>query len=90
MIVSGTRSILAGATCTVLPLVPGDSGAQPLTRSSYTIGSNPTRRTQNEINIALPSIAPLVDRVTPVQSRLDLASLQLHGTDDRGDHRRDA
>jgi len=34
MIVSGTRSILTGATCTALPLAPGYSGAQPLTRGS--------------------------------------------------------
>jgi len=27
-------------------------------------GSNLTRQTQNEINIALPSLAPLVERVT--------------------------
>jgi len=65
MIVSRTRSILAGAACAALPLKPVYSGAQSLTRSGYNIGRNLTQQTQDEINIALPSIAPLVDRVTP-------------------------
>jgi hypothetical protein len=57
MIVSRPRSILADGACTALPLAPVYSGAQSLTRSGYNSGRNLTQQTQDEINIASPSIA---------------------------------
>jgi serine protease Do len=58
MTVSRLRLTVAAAACAGLAIAPAYSGAQPA-------AGNLTRQTQNEINIALPSFAPLVERVVP-------------------------
>jgi S1-C subfamily serine protease len=49
------RGLGRSALCSAQP--PGETGPNR--------GSNLKRRTQNEIDIALPSLAPLVERVMP-------------------------
>lgn len=65
MTVSRTRWSLTGAVWAALILAPALCSAQPAGETRPTGGSNLTRQTQNEIDIALPSLAPLVERVMP-------------------------
>ncbi|MBV9687356.1 MAG: hypothetical protein JO096_09110 [Alphaproteobacteria bacterium] len=65
MSVSGTRWSLTGAVWAALILAPALCSAQPAGETGPKGGSNLTRQTQNEIDIALPSLAPLVERVMP-------------------------
>ena len=44
---------------------PGSRNAQPPGETGLPGGSNLARQTQNEIDIKLPSLAPLVERVMP-------------------------
>jgi serine protease Do len=60
-----TRWTLAGAACVGLMLVPAFSDAQSSAETAGKGNANLTKQTQQEINIALPSLAPLVERVTP-------------------------
>jgi S1-C subfamily serine protease len=60
-----TRWSLTGAVWAALILAPALCSAQPAGEMGPKGGSNLTRQTQNEIGIALPSLAPLVERVTP-------------------------
>src|SRR5271156_3682461 len=57
--------VLEGAVWAVLILAPALCSAQPPGETGPRDGSNLTRQTQNEIDIALPSLAPLVERVMP-------------------------
>src|ERR1700730_14068005 len=65
MTVSRTRWSLTGAVWAALIFAPGICSAQSTAGTGSKGGSNLTRQTQNEIGIALPSLAPLVERVTP-------------------------
>jgi S1-C subfamily serine protease len=65
MTVSRTRWSLTGAVWAALILAPALCSAQPPGETGPNGGSNLTRQTQNEIDIALPSLAPLVERVMP-------------------------
>src|ERR1700730_8212020 len=65
MTVSRTRWSLTGAVWAALILAPAWCSAQPPGETGPNGGSNLTRQTQNEIDIAMPSLAPLVERVMP-------------------------
>ena len=65
MTVSRTRQSLVGAIWAALIFAPGLCSAQPAGDTGPKGGSNLTRQTQSEIDIALPSLAPLVERVMP-------------------------
>jgi serine protease Do len=65
MIVSRIRQSLTAAICAALILAPALCTAQQPGEAGPNGGSNLTRQTQNEIDIALPSLAPLVERVMP-------------------------
>jgi S1-C subfamily serine protease len=65
MIVSRIRQSLTAAIWAALILAPALCSAQPAGEARPQGGSNLTRQTQNEIDIALPSLAPLVERVMP-------------------------
>ena len=65
MIVSRIRQSLTAAIWAALILAPALCSAQPAGEAGPQGGSNLTRQTQNEIDIALPSLAPLVERVMP-------------------------
>jgi len=62
---SRVRSMLAGAGCAALVLLPAFSRAQSPSPHGDWAGRNLTQKAQNEAAIALPSFAPLVDRVLP-------------------------
>ncbi len=65
MTVSRTRWSLTGVVWAALILAPALCIAQTPAETGPKGGSNLTRQTQNEIDIALPSLAPLVERVMP-------------------------
>jgi S1-C subfamily serine protease len=65
MTVSRSRWSLTGAFWAALILAPALCSAQTLGETGPNGGSNLTRETQNEIDIALPSLAPLVERLMP-------------------------
>jgi S1-C subfamily serine protease len=65
MTVSRTRQSLIGAIWAAPIFAPAICGAQPAGETGPKGDSNLTRQTQNEIDIALPSLAPLVERVMP-------------------------
>ena len=59
---SPTRWRLAGAMWAALILALALCNAQPRDEAGPKSGSNLTRQTQNEIDITLPRLAPLVER----------------------------
>jgi S1-C subfamily serine protease len=65
MTVSRTRQSLIGAIWAGLIFAPAICSAQPTGETGPKGDSNLTRQTHNEIDIALPSLAPLVERVMP-------------------------
>jgi S1-C subfamily serine protease len=65
MTVSRTRQSLIGAIWAALIFAPAICSAQPTGETGPKGDPNLTRQTQNEIDIALPSLAPLVERVMP-------------------------
>jgi len=62
MTANHARLTLAGVGCAVLILFPMLSGAQT---SSDASGRNLTQQAQSDVAIALPSLAPLAERVLP-------------------------
>jgi serine protease Do len=81
---SRTRWTLAGAACTALLLAPLYSSSEAPTHSGDNAGRNLTQQTQAEINIALPSFSPLVERVEPAVVNISVelkeqAAAQLEG-----------
>jgi S1-C subfamily serine protease len=65
MTVSRTRQSLIGAIWAALIFAPAVRTAQSTGESGPQAGSNLTRQAQSEIDIALPSLAPLVEPVMP-------------------------
>ena len=65
MIVSRIRQSLTATIWAALILAPALCSAQPAGETGPNGDSNLTRQTQNEIDITLPSLAPLVERVMP-------------------------
>jgi S1-C subfamily serine protease len=63
--VSRTRWSLTGAVWAALILAPALCSAQPPGETRRKGGSNLTREIQSAIDIALPRLAPLVERVMP-------------------------
>jgi S1-C subfamily serine protease len=86
MTVGRTRWSLTGAVWASLILAPGWCSAQPLGETGPTGGSNLTRQTRNEIDIALPSLAPLVERVMPavVNISVELKEAATQGEENTG------
>jgi len=85
MTISGTPWTLAGAACAALLLAPVCSGAQLSTEADGSGGHNLTQQTQSEINIALPSFAPLVDRVVPAVANISVELKEQTAAQDEGD-----
>src|SRR5277367_4120381 len=65
MTISRTRQSLMAAISAALIVAPALCSAQPAGETGPNGDSNLTRQTQNEIDITLPSLAPLVERVMP-------------------------
>jgi serine protease Do len=65
MSIRRTRWTAGGLACAALFLAPALSGAQPSTETAGKSSGNLTQQTRSEINIPLPSLAPLVERVVP-------------------------
>jgi serine protease Do len=66
MTVNRSRLGLAGAVCALLAFAPAFSNAQTQPAPGESAdGKNLTRQTQQEISIALPSLAPLAEHVLP-------------------------
>lgn len=84
MTVSRMQWTLAGAACTALLLAPLCSGAQLQTRTGDNAGRNLTQETQTEINIGLPSFAPLVDRVVPAVVNISVELKEQAAAQDEG------
>ena len=72
MTVSCTRQSLIGAIWAAPIFAPAICGAQPAGETGPKGDSNLTRQTQNEIDIALPSLAPLVERVMPAVANISV------------------
>jgi serine protease Do len=62
---SRVRLMLAGAGCAALVLFPVFSGAQSPAENADSTGRNLSQQAQSEVSIALPSFAPLAERVLP-------------------------
>jgi serine protease Do len=65
MSLSRSRFIVTGAACAVLLHAPTVSSAQSADGIGGKAGRNLTQRAENEVTIALPSFAPLAERVLP-------------------------
>jgi serine protease Do len=65
MIARHARSTLAGIGCAALILSPALSDAQTSSDAGEKAGRNLTQQAQSELSVALPSLAPLADRVLP-------------------------
>jgi S1-C subfamily serine protease len=79
-------SAFAVAACAVLILTPALSGAQPPPgESNSAAGSNLTRQTQSDINVELPSLAPLVAWVMPTVVNISVELKEQPATQGEGD-----
>jgi S1-C subfamily serine protease len=85
MTVSRTRWSLTGAVWAALILAPALCDAQAPGETGPNGGSNLTRQTQNEIDISLPSLAPLVERVTPAVVNISVELKEQSATKSEGD-----
>ena len=85
MIDSPTRWSLIGAVWAALIFAPAICSAQSTGETGSKGGSNLTRQTQNEIGIALPSLAPLVERVTPAVVNISVELKEQAATQGEGD-----
>src|SRR5580700_8325724 len=85
MTVSRTRWSPTGAVWAALIFAPGICSAQSTGETGSKGGSNLTRQTQNEIGIALPSLAPLVERVTPAVVNISVELKEQAATQSEGD-----
>jgi serine protease Do len=85
MTISRTRWTLAGAACVAFLLAPVCSGAQLSTEAGGNGGHNLTQQTQSEINISLPSFAPLVDRVVPAVVNISVELKEQAAAQAKGD-----
>jgi serine protease Do len=78
MTISKLRLTATAAACATLALAPGDCRAQPA-------AGNLTQKTQDEINISLPSFAPLVERVVPAVVNISVELKEEAAVQDEGD-----
>jgi serine protease Do len=85
MIDSPTRWSLIGVVWAALIFAPAICSAQSMGETGSKGGSNLTRQTQNEIDIALPSLAPLVERVTPAVVNISVELKEQAATEGEGD-----
>ena len=81
---SHIRLTLASAACAVLLFGPLCSAAQSQAQGGDNAGRNLTQQTQSEINIALPSFAPLVDRVVPAVVNISVELKEQTAAQDEG------
>jgi len=84
MTVSRTRWSPTGAVWAAL-IFAAICSAQSTGETGSKGGSNLTRQTQNEIGIALPSLAPLVERVTPAVVNISVELKEQAATQGEGD-----
>jgi S1-C subfamily serine protease len=84
MSVSRIRWSLTGAVWAALILAPALCSAQTPGEAGSKGAANLTRQTQNEIDIALPSLAPLVERVMPAVVNISVELKEQAGTEGDG------
>ncbi|MBV8934667.1 MAG: hypothetical protein JO095_02515 [Alphaproteobacteria bacterium] len=80
-----TRWRFAGTVVAVLVLTPTLSRGQSPGEPSGTVPSDLTRQTQSEINIKLPTLAPLVERVMPAVVNISVQLKEQAATQSEGD-----
>ncbi|MBV9814500.1 MAG: DegQ family serine endoprotease [Alphaproteobacteria bacterium] len=80
-----TRWRFAGTVVAVLVLTPTLSRGQSPGEPSGTVPSDLTRQTQSEINIQLPTLAPLVERVMPAVVNISVQLKEQAATQSEGD-----
>src|ERR1700730_3573984 len=85
MIDGPTRWSLIGVVWAALIFAPAVCSAQSMGETGSQGGSNLTRQTQNEIDIALPSLAPLVERVMPAAVNISVELKEQAATEGEGD-----
>jgi S1-C subfamily serine protease len=85
MIDGPTRWSLIGVVWAALIFAPAVCSAQSMGETGSKGGSNLTRQTQNEIDIALPSLAPLVERVMPAAVNISVELKEQAATEGEGD-----
>ena len=86
MMVRKFRPGLAGAACVLLALAPAFAPAQaPAGNTVNPDGHNLTQQAQQEISIALPSLAPLAERVVPAVVNISVELNQQAAAQAEGD-----
>ncbi|MBV9203519.1 MAG: hypothetical protein JOY83_28035, partial [Alphaproteobacteria bacterium] len=80
-----TRWRFAGTVVAVLVLTPTLSRGQSPGEPRGTVPSHLTRQTQSEINIHLPTLAPLVERVMPAVVNISVQLKEQAATQSEGD-----
>jgi serine protease Do len=86
MMVNRFRPGLAGAVCALLALAPAFANAQaPAGNTANPDGHNLTQRAQQEISIALPSLAPLAEGVVPAVVNISVELNQHAAAEAEGD-----
>lgn len=84
MNISPARWTLAVAACAALILAPTFSGAQSSVAGGDKAGRNLTEQVQNEAAIALPSFAPLAERVLPAVVNISVELTEHTAAQDEG------
>ena len=86
MTVNRFRTCLAGAACALLALAPAFASAQaPAGNTANPDGRNLTQQARQEISIALPSLAPLAQRVVPAVVNISVELNQQAAAQTEGD-----
>jgi serine protease Do len=84
------RWSLAGVVSTTLILAPAFSSAQSPGDTGEKGGSNLTRQTQSQIDIALPSLAPLVEQVMPAVVNISVELKEQAASQNQGNRGQDS
>jgi serine protease Do len=85
MMVNRFRPGLAGAACALLALAPAFAAAPACAGTANADGRNLTQQAQQEISIALPSLAPLAERVVPAVVNISVELNQQAAAEAEGD-----
>src|SRR5215469_13241981 len=85
MTLSRLRLTLASAGCAALLLFPGFSGAQTPPANGDQSGRNLTQQAQTKAAIALPSFAPLAERVLPAVVNISVELTQQAAAQEESD-----
>ena len=85
MTISPIRSMLAGAGCAALALLPAISHAQSPAVNSDRADRNLTQQAQNQTPVPLPSFAPLAEHVLPAVVNISVELTQQAAAQAEGD-----